>query len=196
MKDIKNIIADNLISLRKQHKLTQNELAEKLNYSDNTISRWEKAEITPSVETLVQISEVYSVPLESLLRQNVIEEVTETNRAIKMKKLSTILLGVSVVWFFAVIAFIYMETFFNYNGWTLFVWSVPLSCLVLLGFNKYVNSRAYSFVFSTILIWSLITSLYLQFLKYNLFLIYFIGIPVQLSITIYTFVRPKKHKEK
>lgn len=196
MKDIKNIIADNLISLRKQHKLTQNELAEKLNYSDNTISRWEKAEITPSVETLVQISEVYSVPLESLLRQNVIEEVAETNRAIKMKKLSTILLGVSVVWFFAVIAFIYMETFFNYNGWTLFVWSVPLSCLVLLGFNKYVNSRAYSFVFSTILIWSLITSLYLQFLKYNLFLIYFIGIPVQLSITIYTFVRPKKHKEK
>lgn len=196
MKDIKNIIADNLISLRKQHKLTQNELAEKLNYSDNTISRWEKAEITPSVETLVQISEVYGVPLESLLRQNVIEEVAETNRAIKMKKLSTILLGVSVVWFFAVIAFIYMETFFNYNGWTLFVWSVPLSCLVLLGFNKYVNSRAYSFVFSTILIWSLITSLYLQFLKYNLFLIYFIGIPVQLSITIYTFVRPKKHKEK
>ncbi len=196
MKDIKNIIADNLISLRKQHKLTQNELAEKLNYSDNTISRWEKAEITPSVETLVQISEVYDVSLESLLKENVIKEVTETSRAIKMKKLSTILLGVSVVWFFAVIAFFYMETFFNYNGWTLFIWSIPLSCLVLLGFNKYVNSRAYSFVFSTILIWSLITSIYLQFLKYNLFLIYFIGIPVQLSITIYTFVRPKKHKEK
>ena len=194
MKDIKNIIAENLISLRKQHKFTQNELAEKLNYSDNTISRWEKAEITPSVETLVQISEVYEVPLESLLRENIIEEVSETNRAMKMKKLSTILLGVSVVWFFAVIAYIYMDTFFNYNGWTIFVWSVPLSCLVLLGFNKYVNSRAYSFVFSTILIWSLITSLYLQFLEYNLFLIYFIGIPVQLSITIYTFVRPKKYK--
>lgn len=196
MKDIKNIIADNLISLRKQHKLTQNELAEKLNYSDNTISRWEKAEITPSIETLVQISEVYDVSLESLLKENVIKEVTETSHAIKMKKLSTILLGVSVVWFFAIIAFFYMETFFNYNGWTLFIWSIPLSCLVLLGFNKYVNSRAYSFVFSTILIWSLITSIYLQFLKYNLFLIYFIGIPVQLSITIYTFVRPKKDKEK
>ena len=68
MKDIKQIIADNLVSLRKQNKLTQNELAEKLNYSDNTISRWEKAEITPSVETLVQISEIYNIPLESLFK--------------------------------------------------------------------------------------------------------------------------------
>ncbi|MGN0961716.1 MAG: helix-turn-helix domain-containing protein, partial [Christensenellales bacterium] len=43
MKDIKQIIANNLITLRKKNNLTQNELAEKINYSDNAISRWEHA---------------------------------------------------------------------------------------------------------------------------------------------------------
>ena len=113
MKDIKQIIANNLVSLRKQNKLTQNELASKLNYSDNTISRWEKAEITPSIETLVQISEIYKVPLESLLKENITKQVENNNRVFKLKKLATILLCVSLVWFAAIISFFYLETFFN-----------------------------------------------------------------------------------
>ena len=49
MNDIKHVIAKNLITLRKKNGLTQNELAQKLNYSDNAISRWEHAEVTPSI---------------------------------------------------------------------------------------------------------------------------------------------------
>ena len=71
MKNIAEVIANNLIMLRKKHNLTQNDLAEKLKYSDNTISRWEHAEITPSVETLEKIAEIYNVPIESLLKENV-----------------------------------------------------------------------------------------------------------------------------
>ena len=194
MKDIKTTIANNLISLRKQHNLTQNELAEKLNYSDNTISRWEHAEITPSIETLAQIAEIFDVSIESLLKENVTKTIEIDAKTNKIKKLSTILLCVSLVWFAAIIAFFYLETFFNITSWTIFIWSVPLSCIVLLTFNKYVASRAYSFVFSTICIWSFITSFYLQFLQYNLYLIFFIGIPAQVALVIYTFVRPKKQK--
>ncbi len=194
MKDIKTIIAENLVSLRKEHKLTQNELAEKLNYSDNTISRWEKSEITPSIETLVQIAEIYNVPLETLLKENVVKHITEDQKTLKLKKLSTILLAVSVVWLAAVIAYFYLETFFNKNAWTLFVWPVPLSCLTLLAFNKYVNSKAYSYTFNTILIWSLLACLYLQFIQYNLFLIFFIGIPIQFSLSTYTFLGRTKSK--
>ena len=71
MKNIAEIIANNLIMLRKKHNLTQNDLAEKLKYSDNTISRWEHAEITPTIETLQKISEIYDVPLEYLLKENI-----------------------------------------------------------------------------------------------------------------------------
>lgn len=191
MVDIKKIIARNLVLLRKKNNLTQKELAQKLNYSDNTVSRWEKAEITPSIETLVQISEVYNVPLESLLKEKVTEQIRASTKAMILKKLSTILLCVSLVWFAAIIAFFYSETFFNKNIWTIFIWAIPLSCLVLLAFNKYVNNRVYSFVISTLCIWSAILSIYLQFLEYNMFLIFFIGIPAQVALAIYTFVRPK-----
>ena len=81
MKQISEIIAENLISLRKKHGLTQNDLAEKLKYSDNTISRWEHAEITPSIETLEKIAEIYGVPIESLLKEN----VSEINRSTQGK---------------------------------------------------------------------------------------------------------------
>ena len=74
MKEIKAIIANNLIILRKKNNLTQNEIADKLSYSDNMVSRWERGEITPSVETLPQISEFYSVPLSSLLSEHSLEE--------------------------------------------------------------------------------------------------------------------------
>lgn len=194
MKDIKQTIAENLISLRKKHKLTQNELAEKLNYSDNTISRWEKAEITPSVETLVQISEVYGIPVEALLKENVVKKVEENTKAQKLKKLTIILLCVSLVWFAAIIVFFYFETFLNKNFWQLFVWAVPLSCIILLAFNRYVNNRAYSFVFASVCIWSTLASIYLQFLEYNMFLVFLIGIPAQVALSIYTYVRPKKKK--
>ena len=70
MAEIKDIIAKNLIELRKKNNLTQIELAEKLNYSDNAISRWERGEVTPSIETLVHISEIFNVPINSLLEDN------------------------------------------------------------------------------------------------------------------------------
>ena len=194
MEDTKQIIAQNLISLRKKNNFTQNELAVKLNYSDNTISRWEHAEITPNIETLVQIAEIFNVPLESLLKENVVQEIELDAKTLKIKKLSTILLCVSLVWLAAIITFFYLNTLFNRIDWILFVWAVPFSCLVLLAFNKYVNSRSYSFTISTIAVWSTLASIYLALLKYNIFLIFLIGIPVQFALSIYTFVRPKKQK--
>ncbi len=194
MNNIKQTIANNLVALRKKNNLTQNELATKLNYSDNTISRWEHAEITPSVESLVQIAELFSVTLESLFKENAVKEVEFDAKTMKIKKLSTILLCVSLVWFAAIITFFYLDTFFNRIVWTIFVWAIPLSCIILLAFNKYVASRIYSFVFSSICIWSFIASFYLQFLEYNFFLIFLIGVPAELALVIYTFVRPKSTK--
>ena len=58
MKDVRQIIAENLIELRKVNKLTQLELAEKLNYSDKAISKWERGESLPDVEILCQIADL------------------------------------------------------------------------------------------------------------------------------------------
>ena len=77
MKDVRQIIAENLIELRKVNKLTQLELAEKLNYSDKAISKWERGESLPDVEILCQIAELYGVSLDYLVTKDHEEETIE-----------------------------------------------------------------------------------------------------------------------
>lgn len=67
MTDIKEIFAANLSSLRSHKGWTQVELGEKLNYSDKTISKWERGESIPDVVVLKEISTLFDVSLDSLL---------------------------------------------------------------------------------------------------------------------------------
>ena len=62
---------DRLHELRKKNGYTQAELAEKLGVSRQSISNWELGTIVPSTSRLKKISELYSVPLETLLRDDV-----------------------------------------------------------------------------------------------------------------------------
>ena len=196
MKEIKEIISNNLISLRKSHNLTQNELAEKLAYSDNMVSRWERGEITPNIETLQKISEFYNVPLASLLEEHSVEQKSKSEKIDNMKKFSIILMLVTTVWFAITISFVYANVVLHKNIWRIFVLGVPLSCGVMLLFNGTWNKYIYRFVVLSVLIWSLLTFFYLHFLKYNLFLIFIIGIPVELSLVIWAFIKPKKISHK
>ena len=59
MENLKDVIRENLINLRKEHKLTQIDLAKKINYSDKAISRWENGDVLPDVEILNSICNVY-----------------------------------------------------------------------------------------------------------------------------------------
>ena len=61
MEDLKVIFAQNLIALRKQMKLTQIELAEKINYSDKAVSKWERGESIPDVSVLMVIANLFNV---------------------------------------------------------------------------------------------------------------------------------------
>ena len=62
---------DRLHELRKKNGYTQAELAENLGVSRQSISNWELGTIVPSTSRLKKISELYSVPLETLLRDDV-----------------------------------------------------------------------------------------------------------------------------
>lgn len=196
MKEIKDIIAANLIALRKEQKLTQNELAEKLSYSDNMVSRWERGEITPSIETLQKISEFYKVPLSSLLQENAIEEEKQSSKIQDIKKFSIVLLMVTALWLVITVAFVLAESIHHLNIWKIFVLGVPLSCGLLLLFNGSWNKYIYRFVVLSILIWSFLAFVYLQFLEYNIFFVFLIGIPLELALVIWAFIKPKTSKSK
>ena len=67
MEDLKKIIAKNIQSLRKAAGVTQIELAERLNYSDKAVSKWERGEAYPDTENLIIISEMFSITIDELL---------------------------------------------------------------------------------------------------------------------------------
>ena len=195
MSEINKVIANNLIKLRKKNKLTQNELASKVNYSDNAISRWERAEVTPSIETLDQIAKYFDVPLSSLIEDNAEGVSIAQDKRTLRNKLAIILLFMSLVWLIATITFVYGKVIFNVNLWQVFIWAVPVSCLVLYPFNEYWGRYIWKFVILSVFQWSVLACLYLQLLKYNMWLLFVIGVPIQVALCIWTFLKPKDYKK-
>ena len=191
MKDVKQIIAKNLVDLRKKHGLTQNELAQKLNYSDNAVSRWERGELAPSVEVLQSISEVYGVEIDALLRENITNEIEKDSKTQRINKMATIILIVSIIWCVVALLYVYSYKIFHLNLWRAFCWAVPISCVVLLPFNDYWGKYIYKFVILSVFVWTTLTCIYLQFLVYNLWLIFIVGIPAQIALVIWAFIKPK-----
>ena len=68
MDELKLIVASNLIFLRQKAGLTQAELGEKLNYSDKTVSKWERAESIPDAYILTCLAALYGVTVDDILR--------------------------------------------------------------------------------------------------------------------------------
>ncbi len=196
MKDIKEIISTNLINLRKQHGLTQNELAKKLDYSDNTISRWECGELCPSVETLQKISEIYNIPLTALFEENVAKEVKKSAKYERIHKLFITMLFVSLAWFVAAIVYTYGKAIFHKNLWMAFVYAVPISFLIMMPFNEVWGNVVYKCLITSAFLWSVLATIYLQFLQYNIWLVFIIGIPAQVGIIAWILLRRNKEKEK
>ena len=62
----KQIVAKNLTNYRKINNLTQQDLADKLCYSDKAISKWERGESLPDLYTLGKIAELYNITINDL----------------------------------------------------------------------------------------------------------------------------------
>jgi len=81
MNDIKQTIADNLVGYRKKAGLTQQQLAEKLNYSDKAVSKWERAEAIPDVVVLKTIADIYGIKVDDFFSEQVAEKKVGDNNA-------------------------------------------------------------------------------------------------------------------
>lgn len=65
------ILADKIIDLRKKAGLSQEELAEKLNVSRQAVSKWEGAQSTPDLARVLQLSELFGVSTDYLLKDDI-----------------------------------------------------------------------------------------------------------------------------
>ena len=193
MKTTKDIVIENLIKLRKKHKLTQLELAKKINYSDKAISRWEKGEVVPDINILDSICKVYNIHINYLFEEhNELEEKEDKQIA---NKLVVGIISICIVWTIITVAFVYIKIIYGYVYWQAFVWGIPISAIIALAYNKiWIRRKAFNVVFNTILNWSILTCVYLQFIDLNLWLVFLIGIPVQASIIASTYLKSDRYK--
>ena len=198
--ELKEILAQNLLELRKAASLTQMELAEKLNYSDKSVSKWEHGDSVPDIEVLARIAGFYGVTVDYLISEHENEPAplpSENNDAAKRRVLNNriiiTLLAASVVWIASTVIYVWLLIWSQFNFWQVFVWSVPASAVVLIVFHAIwsKSGNRFSVVLTSVLVWSLITALFLQFLKYKIWPLYFVGAPLQIAIVLWSRLKKK-----
>ena len=196
MKDIKPIIAKNLAAFRKQSGLTQVELAEKLNYSDKAVSRWEHGDTLPDINVLYQLCDFYGIDMNTLISEET--DITDTPN-VDLKKSLRFRVGIfglalSAVWIIATIVFLYSGIIGQGEYfWMAFIWALPASCVAILLTSFGMRMRVLRLVLNSVFIWTLLTAVFLHFVlqSYILWPVYLVGIPIQL-IFVMAFVMKKR----
>ncbi|MDD3842641.1 MAG: helix-turn-helix transcriptional regulator [Candidatus Izemoplasmatales bacterium] len=188
MNDIKAIVAENITELRKIHNLTQAELADKLNYTDKAISKWERAESTPDIEVLYHLSEIFGVTIDYFVHENAKNEIENFLIPQEIKTNRTVIASmvVSLVWLLATIIFVYTSINTPIIFWQVFLWALPVSGIVLLVFNGFWGRRKNVFIIMSEINWTLLACVFIQLLDYNLWLIFILGIPTQVLIVLWS----------
>ncbi len=95
-------INEKIYSLRKEKGLSQEELANELNVSRQTVSKWETGESNPDFDKIVPLCELFGITTEELLRDRKIEGLEEE----KPNKKKALLITISVIMYFLAISFI------------------------------------------------------------------------------------------
>ena len=103
-------LGERLLNLRKEKHLSQEEVADKINVSRQTISKWETDQSTPDFDKIMPLCKLYEISADELLtgkeekKQNVNEEPIIYNEGISKKR--AIGIGIGVLLYFFAIAFI------------------------------------------------------------------------------------------
>lgn len=185
--DFKDLVAQNLIYYRKLNNLTQIQLAEILNYSDKSISKWERGEGLPDIYILHTIAELFGITLDDLTKE---KKVSIYRKTAKPKTLIT-LIAVALCWLVATSAFVLLGIFLPNieKNWLAFVYAIPASMIVIIVFSKLWGKRFFTFLSTTILIWTIPLSIYLSIHHSKLWLLFIWSIPLQVIMIFWFFLQ-------
>ena len=206
--NLKDRIGANIAMQRKRVGLTQAGLAEKLNYSDKAISKWERGESMPDVMTLMQLAQLFDISVGDLLEdpnqlpgnpgklEKAMTQVSE--KALKRKANKNVILGLSttLVWFVALLVFVVISSFDLPNSWVSFFYAVPVNAIVLLSLRSAWRDFRWNRGLISVIVWGFLVSIYvslLVFLRFNMWRIFLLGIPGEIAIMLwFRLFRPVK----
>lgn len=208
--ELKAILGANIVSYRKRQRLTQAGLAEKLNYSDKAVSKWERGESMPDVLTLMQLSELFGVSVNDLLVDpkrlpeqtgavvGKMEKAVEKTLKRKANKHSILGLSSLIVWFVATLIFVIVSSLDIPNSWMAFIYAIPATGIVLLCLRSAWRDFRWNQTLVSVIIWGVLLSLYLSllmFAKMNVWKLFLLGVPGQLAVFFWFRLFRKHTKE-
>ena len=197
---LKKQIGINIAAYRKRIGLTQAGLAEKLNYSDKAISKWERGESAPDVLTLVQLAELFEITVNDLLidldalpeESGVVQRVMEkaVEKSLKRKADKRIILALSsvLVWFVALLLFVVLSSLEISYTWLAFFYAIPANGIVLLSLLSAWKDFRWNQGIISVIGWGSLLSIYVTvylFADFNFWRVFLLGIPGQLAISLW-----------
>ncbi len=196
MSNIKETVRSNLVKLRKERKLTQMELAERIGYSDKAISRWETGEVNPDIETLDKLATLYEIDISVFFTEyNARDYKAMARRDIQLgKRIAVWLLMIVAFWYIGIMVYVYSKTFDTQwtATWLIFIWMIPITFALCYLVNIKWGNRFFGILFASGLCWTLLTAVYLQFIEYNVYLLFISGVPLQTALLLLSYMRSKK----
>lgn len=195
-------IGNNIASFRKQCVMTQAELAEKLNYSDKAVSKWERGESVPDVMTLVQIAELFGVGIDALIGNtealpSVKQDVSIPKRRVN-KNVIQMLVSI-LVWFVALFVYVVLSSMDLPKSWIGFFYAIPVNAIVLLCLRSAWHKYSLNFLLVSLIVWGSLLSFYMTmliFTGFNIWKLFLLGILGQAAVWLWfrMFRTPKEEK--
>ncbi|HBR09028.1 MAG TPA: hypothetical protein DD735_09080 [Clostridiales bacterium] len=194
MDEARLAVASNLIRLRTDAGMTQAELGEKLNYSDKTISKWERAEAIPDAFVLKQIGELFHVSVDFLLRTHDQWEMPEgelQTGGYKYSSAAITMVSITSIWTLAVLAF---AVFWILGSiyWHIFAYAVPVSLITLLVLNSVFNEGKHNYYIVSALVLSVVAITYISLIKFQPWQLFLVVIPAELLVFLCFKIRKRK----
>ena len=189
---LKILIGSNISAYRRQIGLTQAELAEKLNYTDKAVSKWERGESVPDVITLVQLAELFGISMDELVGNAQPAKKPKKEAKVRTKRQmdrNVIQLLVSLlVWFVALFVYVVLSSLGIPKTWIGFLYAVPVNAIVLLSLRSAWRKFNWNFVLVSLIVWGSLVSFYMTmliFAGFNIWKLFLLGGLGQIAVLLW-----------
>lgn len=196
--ELNRIVAENLVKYRRASGKTQAELADALNYSDKSVSKWEQGNGMPDIYVLQKLAEIYGITVNDFLYAHDREVQAPASKRDHINHFMIMIMSAGLCWLVAVVVYVFLRMFHvegKYASLT-FVYAIPAMFIVLVVFScvwKYYYLRA---ITASAIIWTSILALFMTVrnLSEGAALLFLIGVPLQILIVLWFIFRGGKHR--
>ncbi len=195
--ELRLVFASNLIRLRTDAGLTQAELGAKLNYSDKSVSKWERGEAIPDAWVLTRLAGLFGVTVDWLLGSHTAWVPPEQEEDKPQYRRSMIYaVAILGVWTMALTVFLVLW-WIGIRWWQVFAVALTVSAITYLALSVYFRRLRNLQYMLAALVLSVFLLIYVLVLPYgNRWQLFLIAVPAEILVFLACNIRRRPGRRK